>query len=105
MKRNLGNRDILARLVTAGILILLVVGGALSLWASWLLLAISLVLVWTAVQNSCPIYRIVGYSTYKPQQTGKPETFKEHIHELETHPKDGTHSHNHHKGRRRVDTR
>lgn len=106
MKRNVGNYDILARLATAAVLILLVVGGALSMWLSWLSLAIALILVWTAVRQRCPLYTFIGYSTFKgPATTGKAETFKEHIHELQNHPTAGHHSHNHHKGRRRVDTR
>ena len=105
MKRNLSNRDILARLATAAILILLILGGALSMWTSWLLVALAFVLVLTAIQKSCPLYRLIGYSTFKLEKAGKPETFKEHIHELENHPKPDSHSHNHHKGRRRVDTR
>jgi Protein of unknown function (DUF2892) len=64
MKRNLGNAD---RIIRVGIAVSAVIGAGVVGFGSLLgivLLVVAVVMVVTAAIGFCPLYRILGLSTY-----------------------------------------
>lgn len=64
MKNNVGNTDRFVRVMFGIILLILFMSGAIeSNTLSWVVLAVSLVLIITAFATFCPLYAIIGKNT------------------------------------------
>ena len=58
MKSNLGSVDRLLRLIVGAVLVVLALTGVIGAWG-WL----GIILLATGLINSCPLYRILGFSS------------------------------------------
>lgn len=64
MKNNVGNTDRFVRVMIGIILLILFMSGAIeSNTLSWVVLAVSLVLIITAFATFCPLYALLGKNT------------------------------------------
>ena len=69
MKKNISNTDKLVRfLIATGIALIIYFGIIIGTVASILLLIIALFLLITVLITFCPIYKLLGLNTYKPQK-------------------------------------
>ncbi|QDK77250.1 DUF2892 domain-containing protein [Spirosoma sp. KCTC 42546] len=63
MKPNLGNVDIVLRLVVGVSLMIILFVKEITFPLNWLLICLSFVLLITGISGSCPLYRILDIST------------------------------------------
>ncbi len=64
MKRNLSNTDRIVRLFIAILLLVLFIKTEQSLTINWLLLAGTTIMLGTIAFSYCPLYKLLGFSTY-----------------------------------------
>lgn len=72
MKRNVGNLDRMIRVVLAALITLLYVTNVLTGIAAIVLLIVAGVFVLTALVGFCPLYALLGITSYAARQ-GKPQ--------------------------------
>lgn len=74
MKKNVGRKDRLLRLLIAVFFITLVLTGVIVLPESILVSIVAVVFIVTAIMANCPVYTLFGINT----STGKKETRRYH---------------------------
>jgi hypothetical protein len=65
MKKNVGSTDSMVRLSIAVIITLLYLFNIISTTVAMALLFVGILLFFTSITKSCPIYRVLGVSTAK----------------------------------------
>ncbi|MCX7775171.1 MAG: DUF2892 domain-containing protein [Rectinemataceae bacterium] len=63
MTRNMGKTDRTIRITAAVVVILLILTGALSGAAAWILGILAVVFLLTSAVSFCPLYTVLGIST------------------------------------------
>ncbi|MBS1733730.1 MAG: DUF2892 domain-containing protein [Bacteroidetes bacterium] len=74
MKKNVGNKDRIMRLLIAVFFIILVSAGAIISPESFLVLIVTTVFIVTALLSYCPVYTLFGINT----SSGKKDTRRYH---------------------------
>ena len=68
MNRNVGLFDRLFRVTIAGVFIYFLLYGAMSFTVSVIAAVMAIVLLATGILGMCPLYSLLGLSTYKKNQ-------------------------------------
>jgi len=69
MKKNVGSIDKIIRLIIAAVAIYFgYKGGFEAVWAAYVLYAVGVILLFTILTSSCPLYSIIGTGTVKKNE-------------------------------------
>ena len=68
MKNNMGSTDRIIRILAAVIMGILYFANIIPGAAGMVLLAIAVIFLLTSFAGSCPLYSLLGASTYKPKK-------------------------------------